>query len=232
MLLAHWGKRESFSFAKEDVLFYSFCSLFFIDRQLCLREGRAALSAEPKTAQMPTNRLNSHTDWSARLRLRKTATPNLLLKSCCNFQICLLVRRFLQDGLLVSGAVCSRESLCLIFRCCFYLHKVGHFGDKFLCRRHLLAYIYRHITLQYILHDFSLGAVQCKVVQVRIIFHRRFLTWIFKQHHQQTGVLLDLYFDHLSALCINMFHALNLSLHQWKKKALKSQQSQSACTLW
>lgn len=151
-------------------------------------EGRAAQSAERKTAQMTTNHFNSHTDWSARLRLRKTATPNLLLKSCCNFQISLLVRRFLQDGFLISGAICVRESLRLIFRCCFYPDKVGHFGDKFLCRRQLLAYIYRHITLQYVLHDLCSGAVRCKVVQLRIIFSRWFLTRIFKQHHQQMDV--------------------------------------------
>lgn len=67
--LAHWGKRE-FSLAKEDVLFSSFCSLVFIDRQLCLGEERAARWAW-NTALMTGTHFNSHPDWPVVWRLTK-----------------------------------------------------------------------------------------------------------------------------------------------------------------
>lgn len=176
--LAHWGKRESVSLAKEDILLYSFCSLF-IDRQLCLGEGRAAQRVQSwKAAQMTPAHLNSHADWSVRLRLRKTVTQNLLLKSCCNFILAFAWMHFCKIDF--SFGCNLLEMQCLIFCCCFSPDQVGHFGDKFLCRRQLLAYIYTQITLQSILADFSSWVVECKVVQVSTIFPNCLLIWIVR----------------------------------------------------
>lgn len=134
-----------------------------LERREQLRECRAW-----KTGWMTTAHFNSHTDWSVRLRLMKTVTQNLLLKACCNLRFAFSCTDFCKIDF-KFGCQLLEIPLCLIF-CCFSPDKVSHFGDKFLCRHQLLAYIYRHTTLQYILNDFSSGVVECKVVQLSIIF--------------------------------------------------------------
>lgn len=154
---AHWGKRESLSFAKKDILLYSFCSRLFIDRQLCLRLGQQLWGCRPlKTAQMSGARFNSRTDWWVRWRLRKTVTQNLLLKSGHNFRRAFLCMGLCEIFFLFFKSCCSlrEKAVCLIFGGCFYPDKVGHFGDKFLCRHQLLASIDRCITLRDVLNDF------------------------------------------------------------------------------
>lgn len=94
---AHWGKREWFSLAEEETLFYSFCSLFFIDRQLCLKEGSAAGERRAGKPAPPTvAHFNSHPDWSVR-RTWENSHPKPPGTTALEIQISRLAHAFLQD---------------------------------------------------------------------------------------------------------------------------------------
>lgn len=204
--LAPWGPRESFSFAKEEILFCSFCSLFFHWSPALPWRGECS----PESAELGS--LHGGLQLTSTLapigqgdRLAKTATPNLLLQPRCKFRLAFPCTDFCQFDFFNSGAVCWRY----LYVSFFFLVvisiqiKVGHFGDKFLCRCQLLAYIQRDITLQSILDGFSSGAVECKVVQLIIIFPRI----VFGSEYWNSTIsrwMLNCLFTLIICLCIGM----------------------------